>query len=229
MVRRGLSPRALTLVAFAAIFLAATTSGAAGTAGPDARAAIPPKWVTTATTRLAALSTKASGPMTGFTRTSFGTPWKDVDANGCDTRNDILRRDLRREVFKQGSTCKIDRGRLKDPYTGKLILFKFGKKTSSAVQIDHVVALGNAWRTGAAGWAADRRLRYANDPVVLLAVDGPANSAKGDSDASEWLPSRLAYRCRYVAKQITIKAKYALWVTAAERARMVTLLANCPG
>jgi hypothetical protein len=229
MVRRRLSTRALTVIFSAGVCLAVTTSGAARSGGPDAQAAVPPIWVTTATTQLAALSTKASASMTGYTRARFGAPWKDVDVNGCDTRNDILRRDLKDEIFKQGSTCIVQRGRLKDPYTGKVILFKRGKRTSSAVQIDHVVALGNAWRSGAAGWAGNRRLRYANDPVVLLAVDGPTNGAKSDKDASKWLPTRLAYHCRYVAKQIKIKAKYALWVTAAERAQMATLLANCPG
>ena len=100
-------------------------------------------------------------------------------------------------------------------------------KTSTAVQIDHVVALGDAWRTGAAKWTAAKRLRYANDPVVLLAVDGPQNEAKGDDDASEWLPPRKAYDCTYVAKQITIKTRYALWVTATERSAMAATLKTC--
>ena len=126
--------------------------------------------------------------MTGYSRDKFGEPWADVDHNGCDTRNDILKRDLTKEVFKAGSSCIVQTGLLADPYTGKTIDFVRGVKTSSAVQIDHVVALGDAWRTGAAKWTAKKRLSYANDRVVLLAVDGPQNEAKGDDDASEWLP-----------------------------------------
>jgi hypothetical protein len=221
--------RTLTLISTAVVCLAVAASGAARSGAATTRAATPPKWVTTATKRLATLSVKASGSMTAYSRAKFGPAWKDVDGNHCDTRNDVLRRDLRDEVLKQGSACQVNRGRLNDRYTGKVILFKRGKKTSSAVQIDHVVALGNAWRTGAAKWQDSRRLRYANDPVVLLAVDGPTNGAKSDKDASQWLPPRVAYQCRYVAKQIAIKKKYRLWVTAIERTRMSTLLVNCPG
>ena len=165
--------------------------------------------------------------MTGYSRDKFGEPWADVDHNGCDTRNDILKRDLKKIVFKAGSSCLVQTGVLADPYTGKIINFVRGVKTSTAVQIDHVVALGDAWRTGAAKWTDAKRLRYANDPVVLLAVDGPPNEAKGDDDASQWLPPRKAYDCRYVAKQITIKTKYVLWVTAAERSAMATTLKTC--
>jgi hypothetical protein len=108
-----------------------------------------------------------------------------------------------------------------------VIHFVRGVKTSTAVQIDHVVALGDAWRPGAAKWTAAKRLRYANDPVVLLAVDGPSNESKGDDDASEWLPPRKEYDCKYVAKQITIKTKYALWVTPAERDALGATLKTC--
>jgi Protein of unknown function (DUF1524) len=165
--------------------------------------------------------------MTGYSRAKFGDPWVDVDHNGCDTRNDILHRDLTHIVYKQGSTCLIASGTLKDPYTGKTIHFVRGVTTSSAVQIDHVVALGDAWRTGAATWTANKRLRYANSPVVLLAVDGPQNEAKGDDDASEWLPPRKAYDCKYVAKQITIKTTYGLWVTPSEHSAMTAVLSAC--
>ena len=164
--------------------------------------------------------------MTGYDRDKFGPPWEDVDGNGCDTRNDILKRDLKR-CLQGRLELPVQTGTLNDPYTGKIINFVRGVKTSTAVQIDHVVALGDAWRTGAAKWTAAKRLRYANDPVVLLAVDGPQNESKGDDDASQWLPPRKAYDCRYVAKQITIKTKYVLWVTAAERSAMATTLKTC--
>jgi hypothetical protein len=124
-------------------------------------------------------------------------------------------------------TLVVTRGVLDDPYTGTRIAFVRGVRTSSAVQIDHVVALADAWRTGAAAWAAEVRLAYANDPQVLLAVDGPANAAKGDSDAAAWLPPRRAYDCRYVARQVTIKVKYRLWVTRAERDAIAAQLRAC--
>jgi Protein of unknown function (DUF1524) len=95
------------------------------------------------------------------------------------------------------------------------------------VQIVHVVALAAAWRTGAAKWTTKRRLAYANDRFVLLAVDGRTNEAKGDRDASKWLPPRHSFDCRYVARQIAIKEKYGLWVTAAEHRKMAKELAGC--
>ena len=165
--------------------------------------------------------------MTGYSRAKFGEPWSDVDHNGCDTRDDILRRDLNQVVLKPGSTCVVKSGTLHDLYTGKTIHFVRGVSTSAAVQIDHVVALGDAWRTSAATWTDARRLAYANDPRVLLAVDGPSNEAKEDSDASKWLPPRKAYDCQYIAKQIRVKHIYGLWVTNVERDAMATQLATC--
>jgi hypothetical protein len=186
-----------------------------------------PQWVVTAEKALGLLKIKPTGTMAGYSRARFGTAWQDVDHNGCDTRNDILNRDLTSETWKDSKHCVVATGTLHDPYTGKTIHFVRGIDTSTAVQIDHVVALGDAWVTGAKAWTAAKRLQYANDPVVLLAVDGPANEAKGDGDASEWLPPRKAYGCRYVAKQITIKAKYRLWLTQAEHDAMAAQLTGC--
>src|SRR5262249_55555501 len=134
-----------------------------------------PAWVNTAMTQLAALKVKKAASMSGYSRDRFGPAWADVDDNGCDTRDDILRRDLKDETFKNAKHCIVLTGTLHDPYTGHTIHFVRGVKTSSAIQIDHVVALADAWRTGAAKWTAARRLAYANDPTVLLAVDGPQN------------------------------------------------------
>jgi len=223
MIRARAILRSLGLAARVVALLAVT---AAAPQSSPASTTVIPKWVTTAKTRLATLEVKAISSRPPYSRKRFGRAWKDVDGNGCDTRNDVLRRDLRDEVFKPGSNCIIDRGRLKDSYTGNVIQFRRTKP--STVQIDHVVALKAAWRTGAAAWTDARRLRYANDPVVLVSVDGPTNQAKSDKDASQWLPPRIGYRCRFVAKQITIKAKYALAVTAAERATMTALLTACP-
>lgn len=174
------------------------------------------------------LAVKGRGPMSGYSRAQFGGRWPDVDRNGCDTRNDVLQRDLTGIRFRPGSDCLVASGRLLDPYTGRAISFLRGASTSSEVQIDHVVALGDAWQKGAARWTADKRERFANDPLNLLAVGGAVNQAKGDGDAGTWLPPRTAYRCAYVARQVAVKAKYGLSVTAAERDAMQRVLSRCP-
>jgi hypothetical protein len=177
---------------------------------------------------LATLQVKGRAPKTGYDRDQFGPAWADADRNGCDTRNDVLARDLTGETFRAGThRCVVLTGRLADPYTGRTIAFR--KARASAVQIDHVVPLADAWQTGAFGWPADRRLAFANDPLNLLAVDGPTNQAKGDGDAATWLPPARSYRCRYVARQIAVKAKYRLWATPAESAALARVLAGCPG
>jgi hypothetical protein len=124
--------------------------------------------------------------------------------------------------------CVVLSGILADPYSGSAINFQRGPN-SARVQIDHVVALGDAWQTGAQQWPASQRLGYANDPVVLLAVDGALNEQKSDSDAASWLPPNKGFRCGYVARQIAIKTRYRLWVTAPERAAMARVLSTCPG
>ena len=165
---------------------------AVGTSAPQTatRSSATPKWVTTAKQRLATLDVNAPASMAGFRPRvkSFGPSWYDVDVNGCDTRNDILARDLKQVAMKGSSNCKVATGTLNDPYTGKTIKF-VQADAPLAVQIDHIVALAAAWRTGAKKWDGDLRVFYANDPLVLLAADGPANNAKGDSDAAEWLPT----------------------------------------
>lgn len=177
---------------------------------------------------LAGLAVKGRAPKTGYSRSQFGPAWADVDRNGCDTRNDVLRRDLVPSVLKPGTHgCVVLRGTLHDPYTGKQIAFVRGWR-SDAVQIDHVVALSDAWQTGAQAWTPATRATFANDPLELLAVDGPTNERKGDGDAATWLPPNRAYRCAYVARQVTIKATYGLWLTPAERTAIATVLRTCP-
>ena len=185
------------------------------------------------TTVLAGLLTKGRAPKTGYARDRFGPEWTDdnqdpLGHNGCDTRNDILRRDLRQVTLKPDTHgCLVLSGVLDDPYTGATIRFVRGVGSSNAVQVDHVVALSDAWQKGAQQWTDDRRRDFANDPLELLAVDGPSNEAKGDGDAATWLPPNKTYRCSYVTRQIEIKAKYRLWVTAAERGAMATILDSC--
>lgn len=157
----------------------------------------------------------------------------DNDGDGCTIREDILRRDLRGiRSAAAGSgkpACTVLSGRLPDPYTGMTIAFRRGRATSSAVQIDHVVALHNAWDSGASGWTARKRRALGNDPQNLLAVSGPANQEKSDADASQWLPSDARFRCGYVSRQIGVKAAYGLTVTAAEKNAMRKVLLGCPG
>lgn len=174
---------------------------------------------------LAALPTKGRAPKTGYKRSQFGDGW--AKSGGCDTRNVILRRDLANTVLGDDN-CKVQAGALSDPYTGQRIAFKRGANSSGAVQIDHVVALSNAWQTGAQQLSSEQRISLANDPLELLAVDGPANQQKGDGDAATWLPSNKPFRCQYIARQIAVKKKYLLWVTPPERTAMERILANCP-
>ncbi|WP_426518461.1 HNH endonuclease family protein [Diaminobutyricibacter sp. McL0618] len=175
---------------------------------------------------LATLPVKGKAPKTGYDRVGdFGPAWKDMDHNGCDTRNDILARDLVDKT--ESGTCKVLTGILHDPYTGKTIDFVRGPN-SADVQIDHRVPLANAWQTGAQQLTLLQREQLANDPLNLVAVDGPTNERKSDGDAATWLPPQASYRCTYVADQVAVKARYHLWVAPAEHDAIARVLAGCP-
>ncbi|WP_308283093.1 HNH endonuclease family protein [Pseudonocardia nigra] len=220
-MRKG---RGLTAVA-GAVLAAGLAAGCA-----DLRTEPVPESTGDAVEALAALPVKGRAPRTGYDRDEFGQRWADVDRNGCDQRNDVLARDLVDETFRPGTqSCVVLTGRLTDPYSGSGIAFTRGQDTSDEVQIDHVVALSNAWQTGAQQLDPDTRELLGNDPLNLLAVDGPTNQAKGDGDAATWLPPQRGYRCAYVARQVAVKAKYGLWVTAAEREAIARILDRCPG
>lgn len=179
------------------------------------------------------LEVKGRAPKTGYARDEFGQRWSDdVSAefghNGCDTRNDILNRDLINKEYKPNShDCVVLSGQLLDPYTGTMIEFQRGRDTSSAVQIDHVVALSDAWQKGAQQLPPEVRQDFANDPLNLLAVDGPANQQKRDSDAASWVPANKPFRCQYVARQVAVKQKYHLWLTQAEYDAIDRWLSTC--
>lgn len=195
------------------------------TSGDDSSA---PPATGTAAALLATLPVKGRAPKTGYDRTGdFGTAWRDVDRNGCNTRDDILARDLT-STTRSGS-CKVTSGTLSSAYSGQTIPFTRGVRTSALVQIDHLVPLMDAWQTGAQQLSAADRLSLANDPLNLQAVEGDLNEQKSDSDAASWLPPRRAYWCPYVARQISVKHAYSLWVTAAEHDRMASILQTCPG
>jgi len=178
---------------------------------------------------LETLAVKGRAPKTGYTRAQFGPAWADVDRNGCDTRNDILKRDLTGEVFRAKTRdCVVESGTLIDPFSGETINFVRGNTSSMEVQIDHVVALSNAWQTGAFKLSIKDRTAFANDPMNLLAVKGRLNSQKGDGDAATWLPPLKSFRCDYVSRQIAVKLKYKLWFTAPEKEAMIRILKSCP-
>lgn len=178
--------------------------------------------------KLAKMPVKGKAPMTGYSRDQFGNYRNDTDRNGCDQRNDALRRGLTHTTAKPGTHgCKILTGILHDPYTGKTINFQFGQATSAQVQIDHVVPEANSWVTGAQQLTPEQRNQFSSDLTNLLAVDGRTNESKGDGDAATWLPPNKAFRCSYVARQITVKTTWHLWVTPAEKESMTTVLNRC--
>jgi len=181
------------------------------------------------TSVLAKIPVKGRAPKTGYSRAQFGQAWADTNHNGCDTRNDILKRDLADIVLRTRThDCVVLSGILIDPYSGSTIHFVRGVLTSPEVQIDHVVSLSNAWQTGAFQLSLATRTLMANDPLELLAVKGSLNTQKSDGDAATWLPPLKSYRCAFVARQVAVKAKYGLWVTKPEKAAIEKVLTSCP-
>lgn len=190
----------------------------------------------TALAVLASLPVKGRAPMTGYSREQFGQGWSDAagdfawSRNGCDTRNDLLARDLQ-DVVVEDNGCVVDSGVLAfEPYGGATdrVFDRLDGDYATDLDGEHVVALGNAWATGAQRLDAARRAAFANDPINLLLVDPSLNRQKADADAATWLPPDRSFRCSYVARQIRVKARYGLWVTPAERRAMTRVLAACP-
>jgi Protein of unknown function (DUF1524)/Excalibur calcium-binding domain len=183
--------------------------------------------------KLATLAVKGRAPKTGYDRSLFGAAWADdvtvADGhNGCDTRNDILRRDLVAVEIKPGSNgCAVLSGTFHDPYTDTTVEFQRGEGTSSKVQIDHVVALSDAWQKGAQQWDPAKLRNFANDPINLQATIGSLNQQKGDGDAATWLPPNKSYRCTYVSRIVDVKSAYGLWVTQAEHDAIARILSDC--
>ena len=226
--RRSVSPVVvLVLLALAAYWAWTQYAPTTAEAEPDNVPAVISKAdARAALEHLADLKIKGKSPLTGYDREGkFGESWADVDDNGCDTRNDILQRDL--IVTSDEGTCKVFTGTLVSPYTNETIDFQRGIDTSAEVQIDHIVALANSWQTGAQKLSQGKRIALANDPLNLFAVDGASNQQKGASDAATWLPASKQFRCTYVAHQVEVKHKYKLWVTKAERNAIKRVLKTC--
>jgi hypothetical protein len=173
---------------------------------------------------LESLGVRDDGGAAGYDRAAFGPAWTDTDRNGCDTRNDVLARDLQDVVVRPGTNgCVVASGVLVDAWSGQTVPFERGRST---IEVDHLVALADAWRSGASAWPYARLLAFANDPLELLAVPRAQNQAKSDADASAWLPEQGV--CAFAARQVAVKQKYGLSVTAAERDALGGALASCP-
>jgi len=168
------------------------------------------------------LEVKGRAPKTGYTRDQFGSGWAMV--NGCSTRDIIMYRDLINVTLSD--ECTVATGILNDTYTGEVI--EYTKANASAIQIDHVIALSDAWQTGAQQLTAKTRQQLANDPLELIAVSGKQNQIKSDSNAASWLPPNKPFRCEYIARQVAVKQKYKLWVIPAEKVAMLDILNTCP-
>lgn len=173
--------------------------------------------------QLKALRPTSTATIPDYDRDYFGTSWADVDDNDCRTRDDILSRDLRN--IEKRDACTVIAGVLNDPYTGTRIVF--AKAQADKVQIDHIVALSLAWRSGAAAWPRGKLAAFANDPVNLQATQGRANMVKGDGGPSEWLPSNTAYRCTYVMRFVRAAFLYQLRISNADRNAARYVLQSC--
>jgi hypothetical protein len=195
---------------------------------PEPTAVVDPQ----ATTVLAAvdeLAVRGRAPRTGYSRELFGAGWLDLDDDGCDTREEILRRDLTRVVFRPDDPgCTVETGLLRDPFSGNDIWYVKGSTARPGVDIDHVVALSDAWQKGAGRWDGGKRIAFANDPLNLLAVSSDLNQAKGDGDAATWLPPDRSFWCDYAARQVSVKYAYEVWVTKAEQDALLRILQPCP-
>ena len=177
-----------------------------------------------ATEGLEKLEVKGRAPKTGYSRDEFYGGWPTVE--GCSLRQKIIKREFGESAVLD--ECNVLAGEYEEPYTGEYKTFSTREEISKGVQIDHVVALSDAWQKGAQYLEREVRYNIATDPLNLLAVDAAANEKKSDGDAATWLPSNKKFRCQYVARQISVKYKYGLWVTEAEKSAMTNVLTNCP-
>lgn len=172
------------------------------------------------------LEVKGRSPKTNYDREEFYKSWPTVD--GCNLRQKIIKREFGDTAVLDG--CTVLSGEYDEPYTGEHIIYSSKEEISSGIQIDHIVALSDAWQKGADfdHMTAEKRRELATDPLNLLAVDSKANQSKSDGDAATWLPKNKKFRCQYVARQVSVKYKYNLWVTEAEKDAIKSVLENCP-
>ncbi|MGP7959398.1 HNH endonuclease family protein [Sanguibacter sp. A247] len=238
-VRRGVRSQALLrggrpslrgplamLVVLVVLLVALAWWASAPWRAPDLTYPVTSDELASARAALGALPELTAEPAEPYERSRFGTPWADVDGNGCGTRDDILARDLT-DPRTDADGCTVLTGVLVDRYTGHTLPFRRGPTTSARVQVDHVVALADAWRTGAWAWDDPQRLRLANDPANLLAVDGPTNEDKGAQDAATWLPPHQPFRCHYAVLRVRVRTAYGLALAPHERGALERALDAC--
>lgn len=170
-----------------------------------------------------------------YRRDAFGESWDDDNdapggRNGCDTRNDILDRDLVEKSYVSIKRCPtaVATGTLIDPYTNATIAFVRGNQIGASVQIDHIVPLALAWDLGARTWTDELRMRFANDPANLLAVDGPTNQHKGDNEPAVWMPPNRAFWCQYAVQFAAVLRGYGLPVDAPSARVLREAAGTCP-
>jgi hypothetical protein len=170
-----------------------------------------------------------------YRRDAFGEAWTDDNAapgghNGCDSRNDILDRDLVDKTYVSIKRCPnaVATGTLHDPYTNDVIAFVRGEKTGAAVQIEHIVPLAYAWDLGAWNWTDEMRVRFANDPAELLAIGGQVNEDKSDKEPAVWMPPNTAFHCQYAMQFIAVLRGYGLPVDAPSAAVLREAAETCP-
>ena len=172
------------------------------------------------------LEVKGRAPKTGYSRSQFYDTWPNE--NGCNLRQRILKRDFGDTVVLGSDNCTVVSGKFYEPYTGVVMEFKEKSEISKGIQIDHIVALSDAWQKGAQYKTKEIRFKIATDPLNLVAAESSANMQKSDGDAATWLPKNKNFRCQYIARQISVKYKYGLWVSSAEKDAMKRVLSSCP-
>jgi hypothetical protein len=182
----------------------------------------------TALAALGRLPVRAERSLVGYQPSAYRSA---TSSDGCTVEQLVLRRDLQGMVLRRGSACEVRSGVLTDPYTGRTINYRSGKPARTVrldtVRLDFVVTPRDAWRTGAASWSDAQRARFAADPLNRIATGGRTGSHQGSSDAASWLPSLSSWRCPHVTRQITVKTRFRLSVTPAERTAMAEVLSSC--
>jgi len=175
-----------------------------------------------------------------YDRDEFGSGWGDLDGDGCNTREEVMWRDLLWAKREDG--CNVVEGTLRDPYTWTLIRYDEAVNAQT-VQVDHVYPLKRAWLYGARGWSEEKRKRFANDELNLLAVDGPTNGRKSDQGPETWLlpvnPNRplvrqtvlvnRAYECSWSRRYVQVAAKWRLGISPRDEAVLADTLERCRG
>lgn len=172
------------------------------------------------------LAIKGRAPKTGYSRDEFYSDWPKI--SGCSLRQIIIKREVDDSAVLADDNCTVTAGTFVEPYTGQTLEFTERAQFTKGIQIDHVVALSDAWQKGAQALSKDERYSLATDPLNLIAADSSANQQKSDGDAATWLPANKAFRCQYVARQVSVKYKYNLWVTQAEHDAIAKILTACP-